>query len=90
MLNILSDRAIAQIRQLYREEQSKFRNPAPLRRRWFRSNGPCHYFHEFEISGGLPTEGSQIWSYTIDVTTADVTVDYDMTAAALKTHLLAQ
>jgi len=28
--------------------------------------------------------------HTIDVTTANVTVDYDMTAAALKTHLLAQ
>lgn len=50
----------------------------------------CPYFWDFEIHGGLPTTGSQIWSVTLNSDTQNVTVDFDMTAAELKTHLLTQ
>jgi hypothetical protein len=60
------------------------RKPIPVR-----MEGGCAYYHEFEISGGLPTDGSQVWSYTIDTDTQNVTVDFNETAGSLKTEFLA-
>ena len=50
----------------------------------------CQYFWDFEVHGGLPTTGGQIWSVTLNGDTQDVTVEYGMTAAELTTELLAE
>ena len=54
------------------------------------SSDSCRYYWEFHLLGGKPTTGSQVWSVTIDEDTQDVTIDYDMTAADLKTELLSE
>ena len=59
-------------------------------RKWKVDCGECLYSWEFEISGGNPSSGSQVWSVVLNADTQNVTVDYNETAASLKTHLLAQ
>jgi len=59
-------------------------------RHWDVPEEACGYYHQFTVIGGsaLPTSGSQIWGYTIGVTTANVEIDFDMTAGELKTAIL--
>lgn len=68
------------------------RNPyLKARRKERRRRSPqCAYYWEFEISGGNPSSGSQVWSVTLDGDTQDVTVAFNMTASGLTIHLLAQ
>lgn len=50
--------------------------------------GTCPLVHEFWIDGN-PSSGSQDWEYTIDGDTQDVTLDYNDTAANVKSAFLA-
>ena len=59
-------------------------------RHWNTPDEECGYYHQFVIVGGsgLPTSGSHVFEYTIGAVTANLQLEFDMTASELRSEIL--